>query len=260
MHVVAFDAGGRSDGLLRFLCSVPEFDVRVATVEDEFRDSLIACEDVVGVLICGPDHYFFGHLLRRWRRERMVAPVLCLTSTVPTPVLLRHEMRRAAHVCVSLFAAGADDVQPDSIDPEELSARLRVLLRRFEQVETDVPYGPLLVDLASGRVRNTFTAARVTLTQSEMAVFACLLEFPGRTVLSGRLLQASAGEIALAPGERSTSLAKVMVSRIRTKVRPLLYGANPVRSVYGEGYMLIPYADLRWDVAVQEAQESCLAG
>ena len=80
-------------------------------------------------------------LLRRWRSEQMMAPVLILTA------------RDQWHEKVTGIDAGADDYLTKPFHAEELFARVRALIRRASgQASSVLQCGPILLDTRSARV------------------------------------------------------------------------------------------------------------
>src|SRR6188768_4483894 len=93
-------------------------------------------------------------LLKSWRAHNVTVPVLIITA------------RDAVSDRVSGLDAGADDYLVKPFDLDELSARVRAVLRRHSgRAEPRIAVGPLTLDPATHEV--TFNGHPVTLSQHE---------------------------------------------------------------------------------------------
>ena len=125
--------------------------------------------------------------------------------------------------------AGADDYLVKPFAPEELSARLRAVMRRQAGVtEVGVRAGDVLIELAGRSVRVADQA--VELTAREWAVLEALALRAGRIVSKDELEQLALG----GAGEVSSNALEVHVSSLRRKL-----GRELVQTVRGLGYRLV---------------------
>ena len=130
---------------------------------------------------------------------------------------------------------GADDYLVKPFSPRELIARVRAVLRRFEAAEERskptsrvLRHGALELDPERFEVR--FGEKRLSLTSTEFAVLAALLERPG-IVLSRAQLMQRAYDTDIHVTERTLDSH---VRRIRAKFRAV--GTDPIATVHGGGY------------------------
>jgi two-component system OmpR family response regulator len=130
---------------------------------------------------------------------------------------------------------GGDDYLVKPFSPRELVARVRAVLRRFEAAAEprDAPsrlltHGAFTLD--PDRHEASYSGARVTLTATEFAVLAALIERPG-IVLSRAQLAQRAYTDDLHVTERTLDSH---VRRIRAKFRAV--GGDPIATVHGVGY------------------------
>lgn len=132
---------------------------------------------------------------------------------------------------------GGDDYLAKPFSPRELVARVRAVLRRGVEASAapeppaaarTLRHGDLVVDPERHEV--SFGGRRVTLTATEFAVLAALVERPG-VVLSRAQLMRRAYDSAVHVTERTLD---THVRRIRAKFRAL--GADPIETVHGVGY------------------------
>ncbi|HET7774622.1 MAG TPA: response regulator transcription factor [Burkholderiaceae bacterium] len=129
---------------------------------------------------------------------------------------------------VSGLDAGADDYLVKPFAPEELSARLRAVMRRQSGVsEAGLRCGDVLIDLAGRSVR--VSQQPVELTAREWAVLEALALRPGRIVSKDELEQLALG----GAGEVSSNALEVHVSSLRRKL-----GRDLLQTVRGLGYRL----------------------
>ena len=142
-------------------------------------------------------------LIRRIRREA-ATPILILSG--------RYEEREK----VEALDKGADDYVTKPFGIDELSARIRVALRRAAGPAADeagrLSVGPLVLDPARHEVQIGETP--VDLTPREFEILRVLLAHAGRVVTKGRLLRAVWGEAY----QGEDSYLYVHVSQLRRKL------------------------------------------
>jgi two-component system KDP operon response regulator KdpE len=142
-------------------------------------------------------------LVRRIRREA-TTPILILSG--------RYEEREK----VEALDKGADDYVTKPFGIDELSARIRVALRRAAGPAADqggrLRAGPLVLDPARHEVH--VAERRVDLTPREFEILRVLLTQAGRIVTKGRLLRAVWGEAY----QGEDSYLYVHVSQLRRKL------------------------------------------
>lgn len=154
--------------------------------------------------------------LRELRRQGNRLPVLILTA------------RDAVADRVAGLDSGADDYLVKPFDLDELSARVRALLRRDAgRAEPLQRHGELTLDPATRQV--TFQGKPVSLSGRELTLLQALLERPGAILSRAQLEQRLYGW-----GEEVESNAvEVHIHHLRKKL-----GADFIRNVRGLGYTL----------------------
>jgi two-component system response regulator QseB len=155
-------------------------------------------------------------VLKEIRKREVTTPVLILTA------------RDAVSDRVGGLDQGADDYLTKPFDLEELSARLRSLLRRSQDRAAPIlEHADLIMDPATREVR--MGAEEVDLSLKEFAVLRYLLENKGRVVSRDRLEQALYGW----DGEIESNALEVHVHKLRKKL-----GAEIISTVRGVGYRI----------------------
>src|SRR4051812_47881004 len=145
-------------GLTRVGCRAELVATGLAAIERENAELVLidlGLPDIDGVEVC------------RRLRARSTVPVLAVTA------------RGAERDRVEALDAGADDYIVKPFGFEELTARMRAVLRRVGSSGT-VDHGRLRVDVRGRRVQ--VDGAPVTLTGKEFDILACLALEPGRVV------------------------------------------------------------------------------
>ncbi|BAO45202.1 response regulator [Thiolapillus brandeum] len=155
-------------------------------------------------------------VLREIRQRGMTVPVLILTA------------RDAVSDRVGGLDKGADDYLTKPFDLEELSARLRTLLRRGrESAALLLEHEDVQLDPAA---REVFRGGeKVSLSMKEFSVLRYLLEHRGKVVSRSRLEQALYGWDT----QIESNALEVHVHKLRRKL-----GATFISTVRGVGYRI----------------------
>ena len=194
------------------------------TGEDGLAQALEARPDVVILELDLPDGDGFAVLdaLREWSAE----PVLILSGRVGVADKVR------------ALDAGANDYLVKPFSPEELTARLRVLLR-CELPTNDGPFlvnGPLKIDMATHKV--TVNDRAPELTATEEAVLYVLARHVGRFIPRRRLIRSIWGVDA---ADKIHHL-QVHIGQLRRKLEDC-GGPHLIRGEGGLGYSLVLVPD-----------------
>ena len=143
------------------------------------------------------------------------------------------------------FEAGAEDYLVKPIDPEELAARARVVLRRrLKKTQTAEPEA--IAEFDGWRANfSTYTLSaadggKEALSQAEAVLLRGFLDAPGR-VLSRAALLDICGPVTEDSFDRAID---VRVSRLRKKLREDRRNPTIIKTVYGAGYLFA--ADVTW--------------
>jgi DNA-binding response OmpR family regulator len=157
-----------------------------------------------------------------------VARGLRQTSDLPIIFVTAADSARDVHAG---FRMGADDYILKPFDPEELSWRVRAVLRRSgHTVAQRLECGDLVVD--EGTHLATRAGARLSLTPTEFMILGVLIRNRTRVVPKGQLLAQVWGYDA------ADHLVEVHVSSLRKKLEA--HGPRMIETIRGTGYVLGP--------------------
>lgn len=215
-------------GILRLIkleLESQEFDVISATNGDEGFAAAQASERwpeiaVLDIMMPGRN----GIELMTDLRQKAPLPVILLTA------------KDSETDKVSGLEAGADDYIAKPFSPDELSARVRAVLRRSNhaaQQEHVFRNGSLEIDLMRRLVKRN--GAIVQLSRTEWMLLQHLAGNPGKIMLNAELLHRVWGP------EYSDDLQylRVWISRIRRKIEDDPANPRLIKTFQGVGYMLV---------------------
>jgi two-component system response regulator QseB len=155
-------------------------------------------------------------LLREWRARGNDVPVVILTA------------RDAVADRIAGLDAGADDYLVKPFDLDELSARVRaVVRRRAGRSESVLRVGELEIDSAAKRVR--WKGEEVPLSGREYALLEALADRPGAYLTRAQLEERLYGW----DEEIASNAVEVHIHALRKKL-----GAGLIKNVRGLGYAL----------------------
>jgi DNA-binding response OmpR family regulator len=132
---------------------------------------------------------------------------------------------------------GADDYVTKPFSMNELTARIRAVLRRSEKraIEQDILR---VADITLDRIGRVVTVGgtQIDLTPSEFNILAILMSAPGRAFSRLELLERMQG----AAYEGYERTIDVHVRNLRTKIEPDVSEPLYIETVYGVGYRFAP--------------------
>jgi two-component system, OmpR family, response regulator CpxR len=171
---------------------------------------------VLDVMLPGLDGF---EILRRLRQQSKV-PVIMLTAR-------GEDVDRIVGL-----ELGADDYLPKPFNPRELAARIRAVLRRYEQSKEQPPSARLEVNgiLLDPGTRQVYSAGKsVEVTTFEFDILEMLMRSAGR-VLSRDALMENFYNRKATPFDRSIDMH---ISHLRKKLE---HGTTLIKTIRGVGY------------------------
>jgi two-component system KDP operon response regulator KdpE len=211
--------------------------------EEALRIAFERRPDLVVLDIVLPD--MSGLEVMRRLRERVPVPIILVTA------------KDADQDKIRGLELGADDYIAKPFNPEELSARVRAVLRRARH-ETDSPpvirANDLEIDLERRLV--TLKGEVVSLTRTEWNLLQKLAENAGKVMENAEILTKVWG-----PEYRDDlQYLRVWVSRLRSKLDPERQTPDLIRTFSGIGYMLDPTASVKEAEASKKQTSPAFAG
>lgn len=187
-----------------------------------FRPDLVVCD----LRMPGED----GLSLTRWLRSESHAAVLLLTGMgTLTDRVVGLEM-------------GADDYLPKPFEPAELRSRIKAILRRTMSASlangrpaTRMRLGRCVIDVEQRALFND-AGEKVTLTTMEFDLLYTLMTHARRALSRDQLLD-MAHHSRFEPFDRSID---VRINRLRKKIEFDPAKPRVLKTIRGQGYMLIP--------------------
>lgn len=199
------------------------FDVHAASdAEEALRVAAERRPDIAVLDIMLPG--MSGMQLMSKLRETGPLPVVMLTARDSEPDKVRG------------LEAGADDYIAKPFSPDELSARLRAVLRRAtpaEEEEHVIRNGDVEIDLTRRLVKRR--GEIVQLSRTEWMLLQHLAMNPGKIMLNAELLHKVWG----AEYCDDLQYLRVWVSRIRRKIEDDPSNPKVIKTFQGVGYMLV---------------------
>ena len=175
-------------------------------------------------------------LIAELKKRRPALPILMLTTSA-SPLLAVEAMR-----------AGATDYLIKPVDPGELVARIRSVLRRSEEAgQRDMADYASIVRFEGWQMdrrrRELFApeGSRVSISEAEFDLLNVFIDMPQRVIGRDTLLEHSRSRL---PGrDHSDRSVDVLVSRLRRKLGSVDGGRDLIRTVRGVGYVFTASVD-----------------
>jgi two-component system KDP operon response regulator KdpE len=196
--------------------------VTATTGEEAIERAFEVRPDLVILDIMLPDISGYEVLARL--RERGPIPAIMLTGKTRDSDKVRG------------LELGADDYLAKPFNPEELTARIRAVLRRARQQEgtssdSSVAIGDLTIDLVKRTVHRA--GELISLTRTEWGLLEVLVRNRGKVLMNPEIL----GKVWGSEYVNDLQYLRVWVSRLRRKLEPDREGESIIQTFPGMGYM-----------------------
>jgi len=160
-------------------------------------------------------------VLKTMRRAKIKTPVLILSGTVTVDAK------------VKALTAGADDYMTKPFHKDELTARLRAMVRRSKgHPQSLITTGQLTVNLDAKTVEIDGKLLNVTSREYQMLELLALRK--GSTLTKQMFMDYLYGGM----DEPEAKIIDVFICKLRKKIAEACNGENYIRTVWGRGYAL----------------------
>lgn len=164
---------------------------------------------------------------KKMRNENILTPILMLSA------------KAEDNDKIMGLLTGADDYMVKPFNPLELSVRVKVILRRIQNIQANSSVdtaktiiGPIVIDKDQHIV--TVNEKDLHLTTSEFDILYLLASEPGRVFSSEYIFEKIWQEKALG----ASKTVMVHISNLRDKLRVAMAGENVIKTIWGVGYKI----------------------
>jgi len=204
-----------------------QFDVVRAEKLPDFGSALFRDDEAVGLIWCA-DWIDAAETAIEYRQAEIKNPILAIIEQGDSPI-------KAPKDRAQVLRAGMDDVQPSTIRPEEIVARLKALAGRgayFDHLHVALPNGCTFI-----RERQVITGPieDVRLTGKEAEMLSLLSRHPNVTMTK----QAIMDDLYGGEEEPQIKIVDVWVCKLRAKIMRATGGVDCVQNEWGRGYYWI---------------------
>lgn len=225
--MVLLHATGEFPGM-QFLA--PEWrDARVVFVDhlQDFTSQLYRNPDALGLLHCHlPD--LAPQIVRGLRDGDITSRLIVLLRGRETEAL-------NVHARASTLMAGADDAQPETIDPRELVARLRALSARDNYIDHLTIRLPGAVFRFADSCFEADGGRLVHISPKLCQIMVDLGRRPGQTRTKQQIMDALYGD----DDGPEIKIVDVLICKLRRKVVEATGGLDVIQTVWGRGYQFV---------------------
>ncbi|WP_257350754.1 response regulator transcription factor [Pseudalkalibacillus decolorationis] len=174
---------------------------------------------ILDIMLPGLDGYTIGQRLKQKYPEK---PIMMLTARTSIEDKLQG-------------LSFADDYMTKPYHPDELEARIQVLLRRSGAVSPELlQLGHLSIDRKANRILNSKTNTEVTLTGKQFHIFMYLLDHPNQILTQTQIYEAVWED----PYIKGDKTLMVHIRHLREKIELDASSPQIIETVRGIGYRL----------------------
>jgi two-component system cell cycle response regulator CtrA len=222
MRILAIDGNRLWSQALRDMLISEGFRVHLCKSGDEAVELTKTYEYDAIVVARAPSGASIGEIIKQLRVARVATAILALSDD-----------ENVSSRVVAL-AQGADDCLSKPYHRDELSARLRAIIRRSRaHPQSIIRIGKMEINLETREVRIADRA--IHMTKSEYQTLELLALRKGKTVGKQTIFESLYDGHDDDPEEK---IINVFVSKIRRKIAAASQGENYIATTYGGGYRL----------------------
>jgi DNA-binding response OmpR family regulator len=175
---------------------------------------------ILDIMLPGLDGFTVGQRLKQKYPEK---PIMMLTARTSIEDKLQG-------------LSFADDYLTKPFHPDELHARIQILLRRTGSISTDViELGHLRIDRKINRIMNSITKTEIALTGKQFHIFMFLLDHANQILTKRQIYEAIWGDSYI-EGDRTLM---VHIRHLREKIEIDPGQPKIIKTIRGIGYRLV---------------------
>ncbi len=220
---------GTGDKLRRDILNAAWIGVgfQYADAVQDFSSLLYRDPDALGILHCHlPD--MAAQIVRGIRLGNVHNRLLVTLPDIA-------DIETASRFRGDILFAGADDVQPSTMDELEVVARLKALARRGDYIDHTRVALPGGVFVATANCIDTADGRSVRISPKESAILVELVRRPGETRSKQQIMDAIYG----GENEPEIKIIDVLVCKLRQKILKATGGLDVIQTVWGQGYQFV---------------------
>ncbi len=180
------------------------------------------------------DKILFDIILLDWRMPEITGIEVCRhirENGSKVPIILLTALSQIKNK-IEALNLGADDYVTKPFSFEELNARMKAVIRRYQSNTDELVFYEITVDLINRKVCTPH--GKINLTVKEFDLLKYFILHKG-SIMSKEEICRDVWNLEFVP---TTNLIEATVKNLRKKLEENT-GKNLIKSIYGEGYLLI---------------------
>lgn len=181
------------------------------------------------------DKIQFDVIVLDWKMPKMSGIEVCKKlrdAENNTPIILLTALTQISNK-VEALNSGADDYITKPFSFEELLARIKAVVRRYNLNSDTLEFDDLIINLPQREV-DTIQGKKIELTDKEFELLKYLIKNSGDVVNKDQLLK----EVWHLDFTPQTNICEATIKNLRKKLEEQT-GKKYIKTLYGEGYLLI---------------------
>jgi DNA-binding response OmpR family regulator len=181
------------------------------------------------------DKIQFDVIILDWKMPKMSGIEVCKRlreAENNTPIILLTALTQISNK-VEALNSGADDYITKPFSFEELLARIKAVVRRYNLNSDTIEFDDLIINLPQREV-DTIQGGKIELTDKEFELLKYLIKNSGNVVNKDQLRK----EVWHLDFTPQTNICEVTIKNLRKKLEEQT-GKKYIKTLYGEGYLII---------------------